>query len=54
VRDLARAIVANSEPGDDKSELEHQREKNNIRSWINRETGMGHLHTELDRKPTRW
>jgi hypothetical protein len=47
-RDLARAIVANSEHDDGKTELEHQRERNNIRSWIDRETGMGHIHTELD------
>ena len=47
-RDLARSIVANSERGDGTSELEHQRDKNNIRTWINRETGMGHLHAELD------
>ena len=47
-RDLARAIVAESEHDDGRSELERQRAKNNIRSWIDRETGMGHIHTELD------
>ena len=47
-RDLARSIVADSEKDDGKTELECQRERNNIRSWIDRDTGMGHIHTELD------
>jgi hypothetical protein len=47
-RDLARGIVAESENDDGRTELERQRAKNNIRSWIDRETGMGHIHTDLD------
>ncbi|MDQ3544042.1 MAG: HNH endonuclease [Actinomycetota bacterium] len=46
-RDLGRIIAAKN--GDDgRSELERQREKNNIRQWVDRNTGMGHLHAELD------
>jgi len=46
-RDLGRIIAAKN--GDDgRSELERQREKNNIREWVDRNTGMGHLHAELD------
>lgn len=46
-RNLGRTISAMN--GDDgRSELERQREKNNVRQWVDRNTGMGHLHAELD------
>jgi hypothetical protein len=47
-RDLARMIVAESERDNGKTELDNQRDKNTIRSWIDRDTGMGHIHSELD------
>lgn len=43
-RDLARQITAD----DAASELERQRAANRVRHWIDKLTGMGHIHTELD------
>lgn len=43
-RDLARTIAAD----DGSARLERQRQANNIRAWVDKITGMGHLHAELD------
>jgi len=43
-RDLARALST----GDGSDELTRQRAHNNLRRWIDRHTGMHHLHAELD------
>jgi hypothetical protein len=45
--ELVRSILAD-DTGDGRSELERQRERNQIRTWIDRATGMGHLRAELD------
>jgi len=43
-RDLVRTISAD----DGASELERQRKANKIKHWIDKLTGMGQIHTELD------
>jgi hypothetical protein len=43
-RDLARSVSA----GDGADELARQRARNNVRRWVDRITGMHHIHAELD------
>ena len=43
-RDLARSLSS----GDGADELTRQKSRNNVRRWIDRYTGMHHLHAELD------
>ena len=43
-RDDARSVADD----DGSSELERQRAANHVKSWIDKLTGMGHLHAELD------
>lgn len=47
-RELARRIVANSCTGSDADELDAQRTASKIKHWVDRITGMGHTHLELD------
>ena len=55
-RELARRIVANSHSGSDADELDAQRKASNVKHWVDRITGMGHTHLELDpvRDATLW
>ncbi len=47
-RELARRVVANSRTGSDADELDAQRKASNVKHWVDRITGMGHTHLELD------
>ena len=48
VRNLARDINSRRRDDDGAYELERKRQRNKVRTWTDWETGMGHVHAELD------
>ena len=47
-RELARQLNASHDPGSDADELERQKAMSNVRRRTDKDTGMRHIHLELD------
>jgi len=47
-RDLARSIRAQLDAAAEADRISRQRSASNVRQWVDRPTGMGHTHLELD------
>ena len=47
-RDLAKHLVTRSPAASDADELDQQRQRSNVKRWVDKATGMCHTHLELD------